>query len=88
MINQTKTFFNESWSNNNSSGAFTSSLKLTLTGGRSSGGSLGGESNLGRYWSSTISGNSSRYLRIDINSQTSLSTQSRAYGWSVRCIKN
>jgi uncharacterized protein (TIGR02145 family) len=76
-----------SWSNNNSSGAFTSSLKLTLTGGRSSGGSLGGESNLGRYWSSTISGNSSRYLRIDINSQTSLSTQSRAYGWSVRCIK-
>lgn len=79
-----------SWSTNDAAGAFASPLKLPLAGTRlaSTASPISGGT-YGRYWSSTVSGTSSRSLVFDssINS-ASMSSISRAHGLSVRCIKN
>ena len=78
-----------SWSpNNNSAGAFASPLKLPMAGGRNySNGSLFDVGSYGYYWSSTVSSTNSRSL--DFNSSSAVMyTSNRAYGVSVRCLKD
>ena len=77
-----------SWSSNNSAGAIASPLKLPMAGGRSySNGSLSFVGTDGYYWSSTVSGASSRDLYFD-SSYASMYGNSRALGLSVRCLKD
>jgi hypothetical protein len=77
-----------SWSSNTRVGAYASPLKLPMAGFRNSGnGSLIVVGSVGRYWSSTVSGTNLRYLFFD-SSLAIMGTNYRAYGRSVRCIKN
>jgi len=77
-----------SWSSNNSTGAFASSLKWSMAGSRDLNfGSLNSVGSFGRYWSSTISTSNSRIMTFSISSGSN-TTGSRAAGYSVRCIKN
>jgi hypothetical protein len=77
-----------SWSSNNAAGAFASPLKLPLAGYRYlSGGSLDGVGTVGVYWSSTVLGADSRDL-ICFSGDASVDASSRAYGFSVRCLKD
>ena len=77
-----------SWGTNNAAGAFGSPLKLPMSGYRNySNGSLNNVGTFGYYWSSTVSGANSRYLNLD-SSDASVFTDIRAYGFSVRCIKD
>lgn len=78
----------ESWDNENAAGAFASPLKLPLAGYRSrSNGSLFSSGTQSFYWSSTVSGNYSRYLTFNSNSADT-NAEARAQGNTVRCIKN
>jgi uncharacterized protein (TIGR02145 family) len=77
-----------SWNQNNSAGAFASPLKLPVAGGRS--GSAGSFVNVGAsgyYWSSTVNGVGSQRLYFDSNGP-SMNVNSRALGFSVRCLKD
>jgi uncharacterized protein (TIGR02145 family) len=77
-----------SWSQNNSVGAFASPLKWTLAGFRnSSNGALSIVGSNGRYWSSTMSGTSSRHLYFD-SSNAYMNVLFRANGITVRCLKD
>jgi uncharacterized protein (TIGR02145 family) len=77
-----------SWSANNSIGAFASSLKLPLAGIRShSDGSIYDVSVDGHYCSNSIGGTTSRYLYFR-NGIANVDGNNRAYGFSVRCIKD
>jgi hypothetical protein len=77
-----------SWSSNNSLGAFASALKLPLAGGRNfSPGSVVDVAAGGYCWSSAVNGTNS--LRLYFNSSiANVFTNSRANGYSIRCIKN
>lgn len=80
-----------SWDTQDAAGAF-SSLKLTLPGDRNlnTPGNVSGIGVRAHYWSSTIkvtgTGNQSMNLNLG-GSWASISEQPRAYGLSVRCIK-
>ena len=78
-----------SWvANNNSTGAFTSPLKLPVAGNRgNSDGSLGFAGSGGYYWSSTVSGTYSRRLSFS-SGNAGMGTSLRAFGYSVRCLKD
>jgi hypothetical protein len=77
-----------SWSANSSVGAFASPLLLPVAGARDDfDGLLYGVGAVAYYWSSTVSGADSRKLVIN-KSDAEVSSSSRAYGYSVRCIKN
>ncbi len=77
-----------SWSQNNSVGAFASPLKLPMAGYRnSSNGSLSNVGASGYYWSSTVSGTSSRYLYF-ASSNAYMFGDGRAPGLTVRCLKD
>lgn len=77
-----------SWSGNNAAGAFGSPLKLPIAGVRSlSNGSFSSVGTFGFYWSSTVSSTNSRRLVFD-SSIANMSTHSRAFGVSVRCLKD
>ncbi|WP_445716520.1 hypothetical protein [Flavobacterium sp.] len=77
-----------SWVLDNSNGAFTSVLKLPLTGRRNfSDGSFSWVGTIGYYWSSSVNGTSASYLNFS-NGNSSINNFSRSYGLSVRCIKN
>ena len=75
-----------SWSSQDDAGAFASPLKFVLAGRR-----LGDRSDGtgwgGYYWTSTVSGTESKNMFITATS-TGMITSSRAYGLSVRCLKN
>lgn len=75
------------WATKNSAGAFTA-LKLPVAGNRYfSNGSLYFVGSYGFYWSSTVSGTNARNLNF--NSSTAyMYSGYRAYGFSVRCIKD
>ncbi len=78
-----------SWAGNqNRAGAFASPLKLVAGGFRRYvNGAIVDAGNLGEYWSSTVSGDNSHYLHFsDSNALTP--HIGRAYGFSVRCIKD
>jgi len=77
-----------SWSNKDADGAFASPLKLPMAGRRSySGGSLDAVGSNGYYWSSTVSSANSRNLFFS-SSLANMYTSNRAYGFSVRCLKD
>lgn len=75
-----------SWISNNDAGAFTSPLKWTLAGTRSGGGSFFNVGVGGCYYSSTVSGTTSRYLGFTSNA--AISNANRTSGATVRCIKD
>jgi hypothetical protein len=73
-----------SWSSNNADGAFASPLKLPTAGVRFYiDGSL--IADIGSYWSSTVRNASSRGLSV---SSASMANSDRAFGFSVRCLKD
>jgi len=77
-----------SWGSNNSAGAIGSVLKLPMAGfRRNSNGSLVNVGTYGYYWSSTVSGTDARYLFFS-SSDAYMYTYYRAYGRSVRCLKD
>jgi uncharacterized protein (TIGR02145 family) len=78
-----------SWSPNiNATAAFNSVLKLPMAGYRQSGnGLLTIAGSLGIYWSSTVSGTNARYL-LFASSEAGMHAFYRAFGFSVRCLKD
>ena len=77
-----------SWSVNTSVGAFASPLKLPMAGYRSfSNGSFVQVGTYGYYWSSTVSNSYSQYLFFR-STDADVVDYVRAFGGSVRCIKN
>ena len=71
----------------NAAGAFASVLKLPLAGYRNhSNGTLNGVGSNGNYWSSTVSGTNASYLDF-YSSTANMFANYRAFGFSVRCIK-
>jgi len=77
-----------SWSSQNAAGAFASPLKLPVAGLRYySNGSLGSVGSSGYYWSSTVSSTSSRLLNF-FSAFAVMDALNRAYGGSVRCLKD
>ena len=77
-----------SWASNNAAGAFGSVLKLTVGGYRSSShSSLYSVGSDGRYWSSTVDGISARDLYFSTYAGY-MTSDARAAGYSVRCIKD
>jgi hypothetical protein len=77
-----------SWSSNNSAGAFSSPLKMTMAGERKSGdGTLNLVGSDANYWSSTVSGGLTKHLDFD-SLDASVFNWYRGNGFSVRCIKN
>jgi uncharacterized protein (TIGR02145 family) len=77
-----------SWGTNDAAGAFASPLKLPVAGYRGySDGSLNNVGSKGYYWSSTLSGIYARRLSFS-SSDADILNRSRAYGLSVRCIKD
>ncbi len=78
----------QSWSSNNAAGAFNSPLRLPVAGIRSnSNGSLDDVGSVGFYWPATVDGTFARRLRFD-SSTASMFSLFRAYGVSVRCLKD
>jgi uncharacterized protein (TIGR02145 family) len=76
-----------SWSVNTSVGAFASPLKWTMADYRLlNNGTLYNVFSDGYYWSSTVSGTYSRSLTFNI-SNAGMDANDRAYGFTVRCIK-
>ena len=75
-----------SWNSYNSFGAYTSPLKLPMTGDRG-GASLSAVGTGGYYWSQTISSTASLYLLFYSTDAFTLAI-SRSFGISVRCIKD
>jgi uncharacterized protein (TIGR02145 family) len=76
----------DTFSPNNSVGAFASNLKLPLGGERRDSGAVVSEGINGNYWSSTVSVAFAHSLNIDSGS-ASVGPQVRANGFSVRCLK-
>ncbi len=71
----------------NSSTAAVSTLKLTTSGYRNYGsGSLQNTGVFGNYWSSSVSGTTANTRGFDIS--TFVSNYNRAFGFSIRCVKN
>jgi hypothetical protein len=77
----------QSWSSNNSAGAFASPLKLPVAGRRNySLGSLFFAGSAGYYWSSTVVGTGAQLLLFS-SSFAYMGSFNRASGASVRCLK-
>jgi uncharacterized protein (TIGR02145 family) len=75
-----------SWSSNDAAGAFASPLKLSVAGTRLySNGSLNDVGSEGGYWSSSAAG--TLFLSFG-SSGAYIGSDYRAYGFSVRCIKD
>ncbi|MDY0143448.1 MAG: FISUMP domain-containing protein [Bacteroidales bacterium] len=78
----------DTWGTQNVAGAFASTLKLPVAGYRDfNDGSLNAVGSYGYYWSSTVGGSYLRYLYFGSSSAYMLSDY-RAYGHSVRCLKD
>jgi hypothetical protein len=78
-----------SWSTNNSVGAFASPLKLTVAGYRYIDNVWTNANQMGRLWSSTVSGTTVLCLEFgSTNNATIIKAALRSTGRSVRCIKN
>ena len=76
------------WGSNNAAGAFASPLKFPFAGYRNhSSGTLLDVGSSGYYWSSTVSGAYARALHFN-SSNANMYSFLRAYGFSVRCIKD
>jgi uncharacterized protein (TIGR02145 family) len=78
----------QSWSSNTSSGAFNSPLKLPMAGGRFySNGSLYNVGSSVSHWSSSVSGSYAQRLGFN-STNANVYSNSRAFGRSVRCLKD
>ncbi len=78
-----------SWAPNNAAGAFASPLKIVVSGYRQSAGGVGSLGNVGYYWSSTVTGTLARILTVSGSNASGMSSSNyRAYGQTVRCLKN
>jgi uncharacterized protein (TIGR02145 family) len=78
----------QSWGSNNAAGAFNSPLKLPVTGRREgSDGSLYTVGSYGYYWSATVGGENTRGLSFR-SSDAFVRVNSRAHGFSIRCLKD
>jgi Fibrobacter succinogenes major domain (Fib_succ_major) len=79
-----------SWSSNDAAGAFESPLNLVEAGRRAyNTGAVSLAGNSGFYWSSTFNESNSRYMYIPSTTTIAgMNTNYRAYGYSVRCIKD
>lgn len=78
-----------SWGSQNAAGAFGSVLKLTVGGDRSRiNGSIVNIGNSGYYWSSTVNVTNACNLYFNSSSAYTNNCLVRAYGFSVRCIKD
>lgn len=77
----------QSWSSNDSDGAFASPLKLPSAGFRGNNGSVGNAGSNGYYWSSTVDGSYASYLYFD-SSNANMYSYRRAYGYPVRCVRS
>jgi prepilin-type N-terminal cleavage/methylation domain-containing protein/uncharacterized protein (TIGR02145 family) len=77
-----------SWSSQDGAGAFASPLKLTVAGYRRFNGALMNVNTYGDYWSSDIDGTYSRDLYFGNGVAIIITTEYRAFGFSVRCIKD
>jgi len=78
----------QSWSSNDSCGAYASPLKLLGAGIRNhSSGSLNDVGSYGGYWSATIEDSTAQGLSF-FGGYSSVIRLRRAYGFSVRCIKD
>lgn len=75
-----------SWSSDDSDGAYNSPLKLPLGGLRGNLGDLNLVGTVGNYWSSTVVSNFSRHLGIG-TANAFINSNYRAYGMSIRCIR-
>lgn len=75
------------FTSNNAAGAFGSVLKLPMAGFRSGSGTLYFVGTYALYWSSTVSGTDASNLGFN-SSSASLYTDRRAYGGSIRCLKD
>lgn len=77
-----------SWDSNDSAGAYGSPLKLVSAGYRHlNDGTLFSVGSNGSYWSSTVDGSNSRYLSF-YSGYASMGYGYRAYGFSIRCLKD
>ena len=73
----------------NGTTAFASTLKLSYAGNRAhSDGSFANQGSYGHYWSSSVSGSLALTLRFYSSSVNPSYSLNRAYGFSVRCLKN
>jgi uncharacterized protein (TIGR02145 family) len=73
----------------NSATAYSSSLKLPVAGYRQgSDASLNGLGSGGYYWSSSVSGPGALNLYFTASSVNPATTNPRAYGFTVRCVKD
>jgi uncharacterized protein (TIGR02145 family) len=78
----------QSWSSQNSAGAFASSLKITVAGYRTyNTAALTDVGSSGHYWTATVNGTGVNYLNIN-SSSIDIGSNNRANGLSVRCIKD
>jgi uncharacterized protein (TIGR02145 family) len=78
-----------SWSSNDHAGAFASPLKLTRAGfRRESTGTIINVGITGYYWSSTVYSNALAHNLLFWANDANVSVDVRAYGCSVRCIKD
>jgi uncharacterized protein (TIGR02145 family) len=78
----------QSWISNDSLGAFNSPLKLPVPGIRSNDtGSLHDVGSYGGYWSASVDGTGARWLFV-FGGTAGLARVHRAYGGSIRCIKD
>lgn len=75
-----------SWPSNNSTGARNSPLILPMAGQRSTSGGISNGGNAGLYWTSTVDSTTSIYLNF--GSSGDLTTNIRARGLAVRCLKD
>ena len=77
-----------SWSSDDPAGAFASPLKLVAAGISGFGdGAVYYAGSRGYYWSSTVDGSQTRILYF-YSGVADMKGEHRAYGFSVRCIKN
>ncbi len=76
-----------SWGSNNAAGAFASPLKLVVAGYRGHSYGTIYSAGSGGYWSGTVGGVYSRYLTFD-SGNAYMYGNHRAYGFSVRCLKD
>ena len=78
----------QSWSNNDSAGAYGSPLKLPVAGYRdNTDGSSRFVGSRGEYWSNVLDGAYARSLDFS-SSYANMFSEFRAYGYSVRCLKD
>jgi uncharacterized protein (TIGR02145 family) len=78
-----------SWSSSNAQGAFASPLKLPVAGHRYNlNGSFYYVGSYGLYWSSAVDGSNSSYLYFGSSTANMNNNYRRAYGQSVRCLKD